>query len=422
MTVAIPRIPEARRRQPILLHPQQPTAPPAPVVVRTRSKVNVLVRAALYLFVLSIPFEMPNRTIPIEVPTLFGALFLLATLVQPIVSYRRIPGALVWFVSYLWIFGLSTLVNRTDHTMMVVIQFLNLLQVAFILWACSNLLREKRVLRGVLLTLAFAVTLRAAMQVLGIAATAREVWTGGARVTVLGQNPNLSAIILAAGFITVINLRPRLLAWPIAAMIAYATIQTGSRGGLLCIAIGLLALLWQGRTAWARFRSILFGLLALALLAVGVWQSDMLRARFTASAQEGAFAGRERIYPATVEMISEKPLLGWGPTENQYEIAKRIGEEAKDKRDAHNILLELMSATGLLGTIPFLIGLTLCLSSAWRARRGPFQMLPFALLVTVLVGSLSGTWQASKILWLAMAIALATGAVVREMERQPCAE
>ena len=49
-------------------------------------------------------------------------------------------------------------------------------------------------------------------------------------------------------------------------------------------------------------------------------------------------------------------------------------------------------------------------------------MLPFALLVTVLVGSLSGTWQASKILWLAMAIALATGAVVREMERQPCAE
>ena len=243
MTVAIPRIPEARRRQPILLHPQQPTAPPAPVVVRTRSNVNVLVRVALYLFVLSIPFEMPNRTIPIEVPTLFGALFLLATLVQPIVSYRRIPGALLWFVSYLWIFGLSTLVSRTDHAMLVLIQFLNLLQVAFILWACSNLLREKRVLRGVLLTLAFAVTLRAAMQVLGIAATAREVWTGGARVTVLGQNPNLSAIILAAGFITVINLRPRLLAWPVAAMIAYATIQTGSRGGLLCIAIGLLALL-----------------------------------------------------------------------------------------------------------------------------------------------------------------------------------
>ena len=50
------------------------------------------VRAALYLFVLSIPFEMPNRTIPIEIPTLFGSLFLLATFVS---RHNRTP----WNVS-----------------------------------------------------------------------------------------------------------------------------------------------------------------------------------------------------------------------------------------------------------------------------------------------------------------------------------
>ncbi|MEX2156260.1 MAG: O-antigen ligase family protein [Gemmatimonadales bacterium] len=429
MTIAIPRAPRPARRP---LHPLlQPAAPvasplfppvaPAAAIVRTRSAVNALVRAALYLFVLSIPFEIPQRSIPLEIPTLVGALFLLATLIQPSAAYRRIPGAVVWFVAYLWMFGLSTLVNRTEHSMIVLLQFLGLLQVTLILWAASNLLRHRQVMRGALLTLAFACAVRAGMQVFGIAASAQALWTGGVRLTVLGQNPNLSAIILSAGFITVLNLRPRLLAWPVAAMIGYAIIQTGSRGGLLCAVAGLLALLWQGRTPWARIRSMLYGLVVLGLLALGVWQSDMLRTRVQAATQEGSLAGRERIYPAAIEMISEKPLLGWGPTENQYEIGKRIGEAKKDRRDAHNILLELMSATGILGTIPFLVGLTLCIVSGWRARRGPLHMLPFALLATVLMGSISGTWLSSKILWLALAIALASGAVVKELERQRCA-
>jgi O-antigen ligase len=430
MTIAIPRPPRVPRPTNRLRHPLlQPAAAAAPAasagaspapIVRMRSPVNPLVRAALYLFVLSIPFEMPHRAIPIEIPTLFGAVFLLATLIQPSVAYRRIPGALVWFVAYLWVFGLSTLVNRTDHTMIVLLQFLGLLQVVIILWTGSNLLRDRQAMRGVLLTFAFACAVRAGMQVLGIAASAQALWTGGARITVLGQNLNLSAIILSAGFITVLNLRPRLVAWPVAAMIGYAIIQTGSRGGLLCAAVGLLALLWQGRTPWMRVRSVLVGLIALGLLALGAWQSAMLRTRLEAATQEGSLAGRERIYPAAIEMISEKPLLGWGPTENQYEIGKRIGEAKKDRRDAHNIVLELMSATGILGTIPFLVGLALCIGSAWRARRGAFHMLPFALLATVLMGSLSGTWISSKVLWLAFAIALASGAVVKELERQRC--
>jgi len=119
-------------------------------------------------------------------------------------------------------------------------------------------------------------------------------------------------------------------------------------------------------------------------------------------------------------MIAEKPLLGWGPTENQYEIAKRIGEEKKNSRDAHNIVLELLSATGILGAIPFLIGMSLCIGGAWRARKGPLHMFPLAFLTTVLIGCISGTWIASKILWLAFSIALAAGGAVKDQE-QACA-
>ena len=212
-----------------------------------------------------------------------------------------------------------------------------------------------------------------------------------------------------------LTLRPRIIAWPVAAMIGLALIQTGSRGGLMCAVGGVTVLLLQGEH---RVRSILFGLVALMLLGLAAWQSPMFRARLLA-ADEGSLAGRENIYPATIEMISEKLWLGWGPTENQYEIGQRIGEEKKDRRDAHNIVLELLSATGIIGAIPFLIGMALVIGAAWRARKGALHLLPLAFLVTVLIGTISGTWIASKILWLAFAIALATGAAAKAREGAP---
>ena len=390
------------------------TFPPyAAATPQTRSAVNLFVRAALYCFVLSIPFEMPNRIFPVEIPTITGAIFLLATILQPSMSYRRIPGAALWFFAYLWMFGFSTLINRSAHGMLVFQLFLLMLQLVLILWTASNLLRDRTVLRGVLITLAFAAAGRAALQVLGIGATAQEVWTGGERVTAFGQNANLSAIIMSVGAVILLNLRPKIITWPVAAVVGLAIIQTGSRGGLICLVLGVLVwAIGSGRTAGARLRGVAVGVFVLGVLAFGVLRSDMLRTRLLAAAEAGSFAGREHIYPAAVGMISERPMLGWGPIENQFEIATRIGEEKKDRRDAHNIVLDLMSSTGILGTIPFFIGYLLVVRSALRARRGPIGILPLALLAVTFMGCMSGTWIASKILWLTFSIALATGETV----------
>ena len=404
MTVVHPRAFEQ------LLSPQP--VPVARTAAAAPTRIGVLVRLAFYLFVLSIPFEMPDRTFPIEIPTLTGCIFLLSTVLNFSVIYRRIPAALLWFVAYLWCFGLSTMWNRADHVAQVAELFGEFAQLLLILWAGSNVLRDPRAMRGALLMFAFACALRAGMQVLGIAASEHAEWTGGYRVTVLGQNPNYSAIILSAGFVTVLNLRLKILAWLVAGVIGLALIQTGSRGGLFCAAVGTLALLWHGRTMFARLRGVFVGFLALTALGIAAYRSPMLRVRFEAAFTQGSLAGRERIYPAVLSMIQERPLLGWGPIENQYEIAQRIGEEAKDRRDAHNMLFELFSTVGIVGTIPFLVGLALCLREAWRARKGPLEMLPIALLVTVLIGCISGTWIASKMLWFAFAVAVGAGAAI----------
>jgi O-antigen ligase len=282
----------------------------------------------------------------------------------------------------------------------------------------SNLLRDPTVMRGTLITIAFAVAVRAALQVMGIGATAHQVWTGGERITAFGQNANLSAIILSVGAVTLLNLRPRIITWPIAALAGLAIIQTGSRGGLICLTVGVLVwAIGSGKSWKAKLRGAFVGAFVLTVLAFGVLSSDMLRTRLLAAAEKGSLAGRENIYPATLAMISEKPVFGWGPIDNQFEIGARIGEEKKDRRDAHNIVLDLMSSTGILGTIPFLIGYALCIGAAWRGRRSRYGILPLALMAVTFMGCMSGTWIASKILWLTFSIALAAGATVPQRLR-----
>jgi hypothetical protein len=190
-----------------------PLAAPAVVPIPAPIRIALPVRLAFYVFALSIPFEMPNRTIPVEVTSITAGIFLLASLLNFSTVYRRVPAAFWWFCLYLWFYGLSTLLNRSDHVGEVTLLFVSFVELMLVLWAGGNVLRDRRAMHGALVTFAFACFVRAAMQVLGIAASHHAEWTGGYRTTVLGQNPNYSAIILSAGFVAVLNLRQKLIAW-----------------------------------------------------------------------------------------------------------------------------------------------------------------------------------------------------------------
>lgn len=387
------------------------------------SAVNPVVRAALYLYVASIPFEMPQRSLPLEVPTLTGFVFLVVTLLQPSVVYRRIPGALLAFAAFLFAGLASAVVNDVQHGPPDLLKFIvDLAQVALLLWAIVNLLGDARTLRGVLLSFAAACTLRAAIQVLGIAVNRLPVYDSytastpsGYRLTTFGQNPNLSAMILAAGIVTLVGLRRsrslplRILVWPIAALIALAIIQGGSRGGLLCVLVGLAVFAFEGTDAQRRLRHAVVALLAVACLGWGALHSSMMRERLTQS-ESGDLSGRGDIYALLWDMTREHPFFGWGLVGNQFELGRRLNDPRYVSRDAHNLLLDLVTSAGVIGATPFLFGLGLCIRGAWRARAGPLGVVPLAMLAAVLTGTLSGTWIASKILWLALAVALAAGA------------
>ena len=96
-----------------LAHAGLQAASPA-VNANPSSRVNPVVRGALLLFVFSIPFEMPDRSFPVEIPMLLGALFLASTLLNVRAAYGRIPFALPWFGVWLWMLLASMVVNRIE--------------------------------------------------------------------------------------------------------------------------------------------------------------------------------------------------------------------------------------------------------------------------------------------------------------------
>ena len=84
----------------------------------------------------------------------------------------------------------------------------------------------------------------------------------------------------------------------------------------------------------------------------------------------------------------EKPFFGWGPISNYVELGARFGRQ---KLDPHNLYLWIMTETGLLGAVPFFIGLWICWRAAWRARYGTEGSLPIALLACLFIVNMTGT-------------------------------
>src|SRR5207302_7046540 len=92
------------------------------------------------------------------------------------------------------------------------------------------------------------------LRLVALARLASSHWFQG-RLYILGQNPNTMAHHVALGLVALIGLvtalrsRSRwllILAAPCGAVLLYTIVQSGSRGGVMAVAAGVLALAFQG--------------------------------------------------------------------------------------------------------------------------------------------------------------------------------
>lgn len=165
----------------------------------------------------------------------------------------------------------------------------------------------------------------------------------------------------------------------------------GSRAAWLMFAVVGIALAWRETRSftmqrWKVFLALL-GIAALAALlaAVAAWRlSDrfdmrvdrsLLALKGTVSAVDEASAGRLSIWRAAVGMTEAHPLTGVGVRGFRYAYPGYVGPNDRFlERDsdtgashAHQIVLEVLSETGVIGLALWLIGLFIAARAWWRA-------------------------------------------------------
>jgi hypothetical protein len=387
-----------------------------------------IVRYAYYAFIFSFPFEeilvdLGIGTGNFSPPKLIGYIFVVVALLQPHLCFRRPPKAFWYFVAYLLVFVFLGVLLESEFQGRVVVQFFRFCQLLILFWISYNLMRYEKVVKGTFLMLATSCTLLAILQMLGI--TSRII--GQDRIAAAAGNPNTLSAVLSLGLLALIGLaysrkerdtKVRWLAWLSFGVLIIAIVATGSRGPVVALAVGFSIFLLKGRSLVSILKAGLIVLLGIGSLIWASYHVEPVRERWEKTFVEGNMAKREQIFPAAWEMFQEKPLTGWGPIRNNYELGARLGEkrvrrlDTDGQRDAHNLYLSILTETGLLGAVPFFIALWLCWRAAWRARDSIQGVLPMAMLACLLVINLTGTWHDRKLFWVVPAYALASSSYV----------
>lgn len=378
-----------------------------------------VVRWSFLLFVATLPFEAANlafTTKYVSLAKVSGLFFLGCYLLyyNPFSTKRSLPRlshALWWFLGYLAIYTSYGFFIPEDSLGTFFRRIFTLVQLMGFLCIASTLLKDGKMARNFVLTYSIATAILAFGTLLRLPGFSVQM---GARVTALGVGPNFLAITMALAVVMLIGLclnvtfkyswaRISLMALTLPLLVMI--VSTGSRSGIVTLMIGLFVYLLPYCRSRRKITAAIMVALGIAGTVYMVASRPDSLERWRETFYEGRLSGREELFSIAIDMILEKPIFGWKPVESFYEFGFRRGRWRKT--GSHNLVLHLLTEGGLVGAIPFFVGLWLCVRAAWRGRTGTMGTLPLATLLTVLAGTLAIPMLTHKIVWLMLALALA---------------
>lgn len=366
---------------------------------------------------------------------------LVATLVRWALRRERfaIPAQLLAFVA-LAVAYLTASLFATDHAAGTA-ETLDLISYAAVVALLMVLLDTPAWLRRAVWAVVLGVGLLASLAILQQVTKSYGATYGGFAAVLPADdairsagplNPNPFGQVLAtsavlAFYLARIHARgaARMLAATIAIACVVAVTYTQSRAALMAL---LIAALGIGVLCGVRVRVLATALCGVILLGSLVLPQSLqtrvgdLYGAVTANAgtpQNGSLRGRQSENVAGLRMWRDHPLIGVGPDnfEVHYEhYAETIGTDQRaEERGAHNLYLESLAETGVLGATAFFAVLWLALRGAWRARRSlaPRDALlaegVFVALGTFLVCALTLHSAYARYEWIFIGLALAAG-------------
>ena len=295
-------------------------------------------------------------------------------------------------------------------------RFFTLLQNFVLFLIVSILMRDPRCAKQALLAFSISAFSLSVLTHFGFGLTSVAVEAGtlersygeGLGIGITGYLTAISSVCLIGFIFTFKNTKQswqRVLLFvmtiPILALLVGTASRTAMVGGILGLTVYLVPFSRAGKKTTA----LIWTILALSLFMYGVVNDPVSSLRWEKTIEEGHMSGRQKIWVAAKDLILEEPLFGWGVAESQQILGRELG---RSKRDPHNVFLKLLLENGLIGALPMLVTIFLCVREAWRSRAGFFGLMPIALLMPILVHFMSAPMLNRKLTWLVLGFCIAS--------------
>jgi O-antigen ligase len=225
------------------------------------------------------------------------------------------------------------------------------------------------------------------------------------RFTIFGMNQNLLGLCLCISSFIIISIifenslklgRKRLLLISLLPFLFIFMIITGSRVAFLSFFLGIISYLFFNNkiTRTKKVFLVLFTFILFILVWLIFLKNSLVIERLSDTVNRGDLSSRDLIWIDLFNIISNNFLFGVGKT--GYALA--VGEGSP-----HNVLIEVLCYTGIVGLLIFSIFFYRIVNNAYKRIKYNNELLPIILTIPILGMILSGQIFDQKIVWVIFA-------------------
>lgn len=369
-------------------------------------------RFLIFLVGLSMPFNnvapIPNFSMGLFSSALyFLSLMSLIPMIKKIGSFH---GKFVWnILYYIVFFTFVNILNKCGYNTPI-FPFSMFMCFILMLFLLVHSLIDRKALSYCMYGMAFGGILMSIFFAFGIGIEIGE----DLRLVMFGENSNalgiymgLSSIVILNDFVLNDELQLKKFRFLfIAAFIPIVGLlfATGSRTAFIIFALSIFAIIgfYPTKSAFGKIAFIMLGIVCCAYAFNKLVDSDsILIERLTTTVEEGNSSGRDRITESLIPYVFESPILGYGQT-GYVEVAKKaLGKVSVISNvvygfSPHNVVMELLIYTGIIGLILWLIFWWKIGKESWILFRETKLLMPVLMCIPMLACILSGQLLTAK--------------------------
>ena len=379
---------------------------------------------ALYLFCFSLNFELMNLfNLGIDfLASKISLTILLFTCLLQYKSFFTFSHFSRYLIPIMIYFGLLTIVNFIHHTSKFNKLFdLNFFLNIIFLLILTNFSRIKPfiLLKG-LFVFALCTTFISVLYFFGLGS---HNDTGGMlRYTIFGMNPNELGVKLCLSLFILTSIifenklelgKVRYYLFIFFPFLIKFLIDTNSRVAFISFVLGsyIMFRLYYKFPETSRKMNLFISGLVLSLMAfmILVINMDMIT-RLYDTLTKGDISNRDMIWSKIGPIISNNLFFGIGETGYAQQSVLLLGGSSSP----HNVILEVLCYTGLVGLLLFLIFFWRILSTAYVKYKYQDDMLPIVLMIPIFGVILSQQFFDKKILWLVIAFIVSSNFKIKD--------